>query len=138
MPTGTEEAWRRTDLRGLDLHAYQPLPPVGQPVQRQEALPQVLGAALRLPETTVGGAVVLQDGAVLWQTLSETLQRQGVLFCDLDTAVQQHAELVQHYFMHDAVPASTDKFTALHGALWNGGVFSMCLAGLPLHSRCRP
>jgi Fe-S cluster assembly protein SufD len=123
MPTGTEEAWRRTDLRGLDLHAYQPVPPVGQPVQRQEALPQALGAALQLPETTVGGAVVLQDGAMLWQTLSETLQRQGVLFCDLDTAVQQHAELVQQYFMQNAVPASTDKFTALHGALWNGGVF---------------
>jgi Fe-S cluster assembly protein SufD len=123
MPTGTEEEWRRTDLRGLDLHAYQPLPPVVAPVQRQEDLPQLLGAALRLPETTVGGAIVTQDGSALWQTLNETLQQQGVLFCDLDTAVQQHPKLVQQYFMADAVPASTDKLTALHGALWNGGVF---------------
>jgi Fe-S cluster assembly protein SufD len=123
MPTSTEEEWRRTDLRGLDLSAYQPLPPVVQAVLRAEALPPVLGARLRLPETPVGGAIVHQDGSAVWQTLSDTIQRQGVLFCALDTAVQQYPELVQSYFMAEAVPASTDKWTALHGALWNGGVF---------------
>jgi Fe-S cluster assembly protein SufD len=123
MPTGTEEAWRRTDLRGFDVSAYQPLPPVLPAVQRAEALPPVLGGHLRLPETAVGGVMVHQDGSAVWQTLSDTLQRQGVLFCALDTAVQQYPELVQQYFMADAVPTHTDKLTALHGALWNGGVF---------------
>jgi Fe-S cluster assembly protein SufD len=123
MPSGTEEEWRRTDLRGLDLSAYQPLPPVVQAVQRAEALPPVLGAHLRLPETPVGGAIVHQDGSAVWQTLSDTIQQQGVLFCGLDAAVQQYPELVQSHFMAAAVPASTDKWTALHGALWNGGVF---------------
>ena len=123
MPTGTEEEWRRTDLRGLEMSAYQPWPPVVPAVQRAEELPAVLGEHLRLPETPVGGTIVHQDGSALWQTLSDTIQQQGVLFCTLDTAVQQHPELVQQHFMADAVPASTDKFTALHGALWNGGVF---------------
>jgi Fe-S cluster assembly protein SufD len=67
--------------------------------------------------------VLHQDGSALWQTLDDTLHQQGVIFCDLDTAVQQHAELVEPHFMTQAVPVGTNAFTALHGALWNGGVF---------------
>jgi Fe-S cluster assembly protein SufD len=123
MPSGTEDQWRRTDLRGLDMSAYQPLPPPVPAVQRVEELPPVLGTHLQLPETPVAGAIVHQDGSAVWQTLSATLRQQGVLFCTLDTAVQQYPQLVQPYFMGDAVPAHTDKLAALHGALWNGGVF---------------
>jgi Fe-S cluster assembly protein SufD len=122
MPTGTEEEWRRTDLRGLDLHAYQPLPPAVPAVQRLEELPEVLLQHAALPETTIGGLVLHQDGSMLWCSLEEALRRQGVIFCDLDTAVQQYPELVQPHFMTEAVPVGTNRFTALHGALWNGGV----------------
>jgi Fe-S cluster assembly protein SufD len=138
MPTGTEEEWRRTDLRGLDLEHYVALPPQVQAVQRREALPEFFMPHVALPETTVGGLMVHQDGSVLWQTLDETLRRQGVIFCDLDTAVQQHAELVAPHFMTEAVPVATNKFTALHGALWNGGVFLYVPPGvavtMPLHA----
>jgi Fe-S cluster assembly protein SufD len=123
MPTGTEEEWRRTDLRGLHLANYLPLPPQAQAVQRRAQLPQGLAHHMTLPETTVGGLILHQDGSVLWRTLDDTLQRQGVIFCDLDTAVQQHAELVEAHFMTTAVSAATNVFTALHAALWNGGVF---------------
>ncbi|MGQ4808189.1 hypothetical protein NKDENANG_01556 [Candidatus Entotheonellaceae bacterium PAL068K] len=123
LPTGTEEEWRRTDLRGLNLADYLPMPPQAQAALHREALPEVVTQHMMLPGTTVGGLVVHQDGSALWSTLAETLQRQGVLFCDLDTAVQQHAELVEPYFMTAAIPVFSNKLTALHGALWNGGVF---------------
>jgi Fe-S cluster assembly protein SufD len=123
MPAGTEEEWRRTDLRGLKLTDYLPLPPRAQVAQRREQLPAALLQHMTLPETTAGGLVVHQDGSALWGTLDEAYQRQGVIFCDLDTAVQQHADLVEPHFMTTAVPVQTNKFTALHGALWNGGVF---------------
>lgn len=122
-PTGSEEEWRRTDLRGLNLLDYQPLPPPLQAVQHREELPALLMPHMGLPETTIGGLVLHQDGSPLWQTLDDTLQQQGVIFCDLDTAVQHHAELVEPHFMTQAVPVATNTFTALHGALWNGGVF---------------
>jgi Fe-S cluster assembly protein SufD len=123
FPTGTEEEWRRTDLRGLNLTDYVPLPPRPQTMLRREELPEVLAQQMTLPETTLGGLVMHQDGSPVWHTLDEALQRQGVIFCDLDTAVQQHGELVEPHFMTAAVAVSTNKFTALHGALWNGGVF---------------
>ena len=90
MPSGTDEAWRRTDLRGLDLGQYTaPLPP-GEAVARREQLPAYLAPHLAMPETPVGGVLVHQDGTALWQTLESDLAGQGVVFCDLDRAVHQH------------------------------------------------
>ena len=123
MPTDTDEAWRRTDLRGLDLGQYAAAPSQAETVSHREQLPAYLAPHVAMPETTVGGLMVHQDGSALWQTLETDLAAQGVIFCDLDTAVQQHAALVEEHFMTEAVPVDTDAFTALHGALWQGGVF---------------
>lgn len=130
MPADTDEAWRRTDLRGLDLGQYTTLLPQAEAVSRREALPVYLAPHLAMPETTVGGVLVHQDGNALWQTLEADLARQGVIFCDLDSAVQQYAELVEAHFMTEAVPVDTDAFTALHGALWQGGVFLYVPSGV--------
>ena len=123
MPADTDEAWRRTDLRGLDLGQYAAVPSQAETVSARERLPAYLAPHVAMPETTVGGLMVHQDGSALWQTLETDLAAQGVIFCDLDTAVQQHAALVEEHFMTEAVPVDTDAFTALHGALWQGGVF---------------
>ena len=138
MPADTDEAWRRTDLRGLDLGQYAALPPQAEAVSSREQLPAYLAPHLAMPETTVGGVMVHQDGNALWQTLEAELAGQGVIFCDLDSAVRQHADLVEAHFMTEAVPVDTDAFTALHGALWQGGVFLYVPRGvqvqLPLQS----
>ena len=41
----------------------------------------------------------------------------------LATAVVEHPELVQQYFMTEAVPANFGKFEALHAAMWQTGAF---------------
>ncbi|MGE3540429.1 MAG: Fe-S cluster assembly protein SufD [Candidatus Tectimicrobiota bacterium] len=137
-PLGTEEEWRRTDLRGLVPEQYQPLPPQAAAVSQREALPACVQPHMALPETPVGGLLVHQDGSSIWQTHDAALLEQGVIFCDLDTAVQQHAALVEAHFMRTAVPVASDKFTALHAALWNGGTFLYVPPGvsvsLPLHA----
>jgi Fe-S cluster assembly protein SufD len=123
LPTGREEEWRRTDLRGLDWQDYNPLPPQVPMVDHRDAVPADLVPHMGLPETTLGGLVIHHDGSPLWRTLDDTLARQGVIFCDLDTAVRQHADLVEPHFMTEAVAVYTNKFTAMHAALWNGGTF---------------
>jgi len=123
LPSGTEEEWRRTDLRWLEWSDYHPVPPQAVMADHRAALPATLAAQMGLPETTVGGLVIHQDGSPVWRTLDDALCQQGVIFCDLDTAVQRHADLVEPHFMTTAVPLDTNKFTALHGALWNGGTF---------------
>lgn len=54
---------------------------------------------------------------------SQELADKGVIFTDIFTAVREHGELVQKYFMTEAVKVDEHKLTALHTALVNGGVF---------------
>ncbi|WP_017472370.1 Fe-S cluster assembly protein SufD [Amphibacillus jilinensis] len=67
--------------------------------------------------------VVLRNQSNSYQQLSETLKQQGVIFTDIFTALHEHAELVQKYYMTEAVSVDEHKLTALHAALMNGGVF---------------
>ncbi len=55
--------------------------------------------------------------------LSDELKEKGVIFTDILTAIREHAELVQKYFMKDGVKVDEHHLTALHAALINGGVF---------------
>nr|WP_263324986.1 Fe-S cluster assembly protein SufD [Neobacillus sp. Marseille-Q6967] len=56
-------------------------------------------------------------------SLSEELKDKGVIFTDIFTAVREHSELVQKYFMTTAVKVDEHRLAALHAALFNGGAF---------------
>lgn len=56
-------------------------------------------------------------------SLSDDLKAKGVIFTDLLTAVKEHSELVQKYYMTDGVKVDEHKLTAFHAALVNGGAF---------------
>ncbi|MFX3675368.1 MAG: Fe-S cluster assembly protein SufD [Paenisporosarcina sp.] len=55
--------------------------------------------------------------------VSDELKAQGVIFTDIFTAVREHGELVQKYFMTNGVKTEEHKLASLHAALLNGGVF---------------
>jgi Fe-S cluster assembly protein SufD len=55
--------------------------------------------------------------------VSEELASKGVILTDILTAVREHSDLVQKYFMTEGVKIDQHKLTALHAALVNGGVF---------------
>ncbi len=58
----------------------------------------------------------------VYHNLQEGLTKQGVIFCDMDTAVREHPELVKQHF-GKIVPAGDNKFAALNTACWSGGSF---------------
>lgn len=66
--------------------------------------------------------IVQRNSSAIFKSLSEELSNQGVIFTDLASAVKDHSELIQQYFMK-AVHMDENKLTALHTAMWNGGVF---------------
>lgn len=66
--------------------------------------------------------LIQKNTGVVWSTLSADLAAKGVIFTDLETACKEHGELVQKY-LFQAIKADEDKLTAIHTALWNGGVF---------------
>ncbi|AJF61423.1 TPA: Fe-S cluster assembly protein SufD [Candidatus Woesearchaeota archaeon] len=55
--------------------------------------------------------------------LSDELKEKGVIFTDIKTAVEKHKELMEDHEPLSLISPEEDKFTAMHGAFWNDGVF---------------
>jgi len=117
MPKRTDEEWRRTDTRTLKLDVLRPF------VSENGASAPLGIEGLGSDGGANAGAVVQRDASIVDVTVSEELAAQGVIFCDLDTAVREHADLFRQYFMTEAVPVGFGKFEALHAAFWQGGIF---------------
>ncbi|SIR10008.1 Iron-regulated ABC transporter membrane component SufB [Haladaptatus litoreus] len=81
---------------------------------------------LGIPEAerkALSGVGAQYESEVVYQNMQEQWEEKGVVFCNMDEAVQEHEDLVKEYFMTKCVPPSDNKFAALHGAVWSGGSF---------------
>ncbi len=66
--------------------------------------------------------LVQVNSDVVQLRISNKLQELGVIFTDLNTAVQKYPELVEKYFML-ATDTKENRLHALHTAVWSGGLF---------------
>ncbi len=128
-----EEEWRRTDYSHIRWNEADSI------IQPNGATSDAVPAKNLEPLTgdKEGGLLVFVDGKVVRHEVADELTEQGVIFTDLMTAVRDHSNLVEKYFMTQAVKPDAGKFAALHAALWNYGVFVHVprgkVAELPLH-----
>ena len=123
MPTTSDEDWRRTDIRSLKWDQLRlALDSSVKPASQLADLPDYLRIALD-EGRQAAGRLALVNGQVVYRELGEGLAEQGVIFTDLTSAVQEFPELVHKHFMTECVAPSNSKFSALHAALWQGGVF---------------
>jgi Fe-S cluster assembly protein SufD len=134
MPTATDEPWRRTDIRRVRWeetgHLVSP---------NGAALGDVPGELYApLIGDRQGGLLIFVNGRPVHRELSGDIAAQGVIFTDLRTAWLEHRELIERYFMTQAVRPDEGKFAALHAALWTHGVFLYVPPGVqieqPFHS----
>lgn len=70
----------------------------------------------------LAGVSAQYESEVVYESMSKELIRQGVFFCDMDTAVQKYPEIVKKYF-GTLIPSHDNKFAALNSAVWSGGSF---------------
>lgn len=140
VPTEQVEAWKYTRV-DVDFDALQPHPK-RESISDKAKLPQ--SVQKRLSSTDAGAFLVFDGPDVVYRTeLPADLTAKGVIFTDLKTAVEQHADKVQQY-LYSVVPAevpddttiaapgttpskspdpSEGKFSALAAALWTNGAF---------------
>src|SRR5206468_8848985 len=50
----------------------------------------------------------------------EELEKQGILFADMDTALREYPDVVKRYF-GTVIPSGDNVFAALNSAVWSGG-----------------
>ncbi len=80
---------------------------------------------LGIPEAErkyLAGVTAQYESEVVYHRNREDLERQGVLFCDMDTALKEYPELVKEHF-GTIIPPGDNKFSALNSAVWSGGSF---------------
>ncbi|MBP9698491.1 MAG: Fe-S cluster assembly protein SufD [Elusimicrobia bacterium] len=113
-PTKEDEAWRRTDLSGLNLDGFVLGPSPSAP------LPDV-------PEA-FKGFVGADEALVLWgaggghRRVPAEMEAKGVIFLDLAEAYRQRPDLVGPALAQSAASLN-GKFSALSAALWTRGIF---------------
>ena len=99
MPTTKDEEWRRTDIRRFKFDQIGPS--VNGDAAAETAVPDFMGN--QLTEDKAGGNMLQVDGVTRRLELSDELKAQGVIFCDMHTAVSNHPALVKEYFMTKGV-----------------------------------
>jgi Fe-S cluster assembly protein SufB len=70
----------------------------------------------------LAGVGAQYESETVYHNLREDLAKQGVIFCDTDTAVKEHPDLLRKYF-GKVIPPEDNKFAALNSAVWSGGSF---------------
>ncbi|PIN73103.1 Fe-S cluster assembly protein SufB [Candidatus Woesearchaeota archaeon CG10_big_fil_rev_8_21_14_0_10_45_16] len=81
---------------------------------------------LGIPEAekkSLSGVGAQYDSGVVYHNLQKSLKEKGVIFENMDVAVQKYPELVKQYFMTSCIPINDHKFIMLHAAVWSGGTF---------------
>ena len=121
LPDPTAEAWRRTDISALRLDDLLPLVAPHPATDGRHSLPRRVQTAVA-GGVEQGGLLVQRDARTVHHALDDAVQRQGVLFLDMHTALGRVPDMVREHFMSVVRPDEL-KFRALHGALWNGGTF---------------
>src|ERR1700723_269350 len=119
-------ATRMPDLDFNDIYYY--IKPTDHQVNSWEDLPDAIKNTyerLGIPEAErkyLAGVTAQYESEVVFHRNREDLERLGVLFCDMDTAVREYPELMRKYFV-TVIPPNDNKFAALNSAVWSGGSF---------------
>ena len=80
---------------------------------------------LGIPEAErkfLAGVSAQYESEVVYHHMQESLEKQGVLFSDMNSGLREHPDIVRRFF-GTVVPPSDNKVAALNSAVWSGGSF---------------
>ena len=137
--------WFAVNMPDIDFDdIYYYIKPTDRQVDEWDDLPEQLKATyekLGIPEAErkyLAGVTAQYESEVVYHRNREDLEQQGILFCDMDTALREYPDLVKQYF-GTVIPPGDNKFSALNSAVWSGGSFIYVPAGRRrARCRCRP
>src|SRR5215211_4212791 len=80
---------------------------------------------LGIPEAEkkyLAGVGAQYESEVIYHSLREDLQKKGVIFLDMDSALREYPDVVREHF-GTVIPSNDNKFASLNSAVWSGGSF---------------
>jgi len=122
--------WGNQELLGSidfdDIHYY--IKPKGDQARDWNDVPENIKRTfdkLGVPEAErkfLAGVTAQYESEVVYHSIREDLEKMGVIFCDMDSGLRDHPEIVQKYWA-TIIPPTDNKFAALNSAAWSGGSF---------------
>jgi len=110
----------KTNVKSWNFFDFPKLQVEGKKIAALTELPEEVQTIVDDNQQTI---YIQHNNTPAYLKVSDELKAQGVIVTDIFTAVQEHSDLVQKYFMTEAVQVDEHKLTALHAALLNGGLF---------------
>jgi Fe-S cluster assembly protein SufB len=117
------------DLNQIDFqNIYYYIKPVEKQGRTWDEVPADIKTTfdrLGIPEAErkfLAGVGAQYESEVVYHSLREDLEKQGVIFLDMDSGLREHPEIVREYF-GTVIPPNDNKLAALNSAVWSGGSF---------------
>jgi len=122
--------WGNVDLlNSIDFDdIYYYLKPVEEQGRTWDDVPEDIKNTfdkLGIPEAErkfLAGVSAQYESEVVYHSLQEELEKQGVVFLSMDDGLKQHEDLVKKHWA-TVIPPADNKFAALNSAVWSGGSF---------------
>src|SRR3989344_2925408 len=117
------------DLSSIDFaDIYYYIKPTDKQVNSWADLPKEIKDTydkIGVPEAEknfLSGVSAQYESEVVYESINRELQKRGVIFCDMDTALRKYPEIVKEYF-GTLISPYDNKFASLNSAVWSGGSF---------------
>ncbi len=121
--------WFAANMPDLDFDdIYYYIKPTESMVDSWDDLPDAIKSTyerLGIPEAErkyLAGVTAQYESEVVFHRNRMDLERQGVIFSDMDSAVREHPDIVRRWF-GTVIPPNDNKFAALNSSVWSGGSF---------------
>ena len=111
----------KTKLRKWNFDTFKQHETKGSAYNNLDELPESVKQIIDVENTE--NLVIQHNNDLAYTQVSDQGKNDGVIIEGLSEALVNHSDLVQKYFMTEAVDIDEHRLTALHTALINGGVF---------------
>src|SRR6266540_1711419 len=123
-------AWPSADLSEIDFqNIFYYLRPTDNSAEKNwDDVPPYIKDTfdkLGIPEAErkfLAGVSAQYESEVVYHSIREDLEKQGVIFRDMDSGLREYPDIVKEYF-GTIIPPGDNKFAALNSAVWSGGSF---------------
>jgi Fe-S cluster assembly protein SufD len=127
-PPRTHEHWRRTDISHLVLEEIVPALPA-----EHRSLPEWLDNTIHGAARRVGGTLAFLDGTLVYERITDSVRKAGVVFTSWSQAVQQHPDIIRRALESVDYDPADEKFTAMARAYATGGTVLIVPRGVKVN-----
>lgn len=111
----------KTKLRKWNFDTFKQHETKGSAYENLNELPESVKQIIDIENSE--NLVIQHNNDLAYSQVSEQAKNDGVIIEGLHEALVNHSELVQKYYMTQAVDIDEHRLTAIHTALMNGGIF---------------